>query len=151
MIVSSIAVPSGALSEDLLAFINKTSILTPSFLHVHAFTNEIFGTIHEIVVSANQSTCMLYGVPIDVDTQITSLLDNGLLAAFFNGTDVSSEKEILKKVLESFPSNRVGVCSISPVSLKSLGEYVSYYAPLCCNLAFTYVFTRYSTTFVCYV
>jgi hypothetical protein len=79
---------------------------------------------------------MLQGISLDMDVLVTQLLDSGLLTALFLSPSEAPEIELLKKVLASFPTNRVGVTVEAPLTLALLAETLAAYGPLCCSFSF---------------
>lgn len=119
-------------SSEFFQFINKCGLISPVMLQMQSIdVDAIIATI-----KASKHVCMLQKIPIDLDVGVTPMLDAGLSNALFTAPQETSELEILKNVLASFPANRVGVSISTPVSLQSLNESLALYATLCCSLAF---------------
>ena len=133
MIASSIYV--GEWSDGLVAFVGKCSLISTVLLHVEPLDLEAVNPLVELV-RMSQPVCMLQGVSVDMDVFVTQLLDAGLLNAFFKAPTELEEVELLKRVLASFPSNRVGVSVEDPLSLELLALTLARYGDHCLSFSF---------------
>jgi hypothetical protein len=134
MIVSLIPI-SSSINEDLVKYVSKCSSISPVLLQMQAYDVNSIATILEIV-RACQPNCMLQNVPVDMDAAVTELLDGGLLTALFNYTEEPAEVELLKKVLGTFPGNRVGINVELSLTPEIMDKIISTFSTLCCSVIF---------------
>ena len=137
MVVSSFTPIAGASRTELVSFAQKCSLISPLLLHLKSWSSEMIATATDIVKSSN-SNCIVTDVPIDMDEEVMKLLDAGLVSALFTCPDGNADEvQLLKKVLGTFPANRVGVSvSNSFATQELLRNTLTLYGQECCSFTF---------------
>lgn len=122
-LVASVELPGNATvrsdeaDAQLLAFLHQVGVLGPVILNLSEDINSStkpssLDTIKALLY-ASSTLCPYYleGLALDNDEIATLLLDSGLSVVFFNSctADNIQEKELLIRVLKSFPKERVGL------------------------------------------
>lgn len=110
MLISNIDIPpASSLNETgniaLIDFAHHVGILGPVFLRLPPI-NDNTQSVEIVSEIAKSVTTYVDGFELDHDELVTQMLDCGVHIAFFS---ISSEKELLLRVLSSFPRSRIGL------------------------------------------
>ena len=95
---------------QLAKFVGSAGLLTTLLLRIPSNYNYDDDSIRLLLELCESTPCNAYGFTVDDDEIVTRLLDNGLQLAYFNINTINNEeKELLNKVLKTFPRSRVGI------------------------------------------